>query len=360
MSAPGVAAEDDEHRWIEAVEWHALRCDEAQLTSVQRAAWQLWWQDADNQRIYAACARLHADAQHFDAAYLPRAGRPEQQPSRLPGILTTPWCRALTRVVQLAIVALCATLAGPVARLAPRTLSSSAPPRKSRYQTGPAQTRRVTLSDGSTVILGAETSLTASLSATRRTVRLKRGEAWFHVVHHRHWPFVVRAGNGRITDLGTAFVVDREPRRVEVTVTQGQVEVDLADSDAHRTQALPSKPIRLRRGERLTYGPDAVHHVRAVNPSLALAWTAGELAFSDESLRDVVANVNRYTSRPIEVSHAAGQLRLTTLVMSRRIPAWLEGLGRVLPVRVTRSDGTICIQLRADQMTHLHNSCSRR
>ncbi len=363
MSASRPAVEEDEHRWVEAVEWHTLRCSRAGLTPAQHAAWRLWWADPENRRVYAACARLHVHAQLLKSAG-PLAGRRTARGyDRLTGAPERTPRRILIGGAVLALWLGWVMLASPPAgrALAPRQQQSELATARTVYRTRSGQMRRIVLSDGSTVILGAETALSVSLTPQRRAVRLERGEAWFRVVHRSHWPFVVAAGDGTITDLGTAFVVDRESGRVEVTVTQGRVEVALATSSAMpQWKRLQRVPIRLHRGERFSYGRNADRVVRTVSPRVALAWTSGELAFADERLRDVIANIDRYAQRPIEVSPAAGRLRLTTLVMSRRISAWLRALGRVLPITVKRGNEAICIRLRATQTTRLNNSCRGR
>ncbi len=363
MSDSRPAVEEDEHRWIEAVEWHAVRCSGTGLTPAQHTAWRLWWADPDNRRVYEACARLHVHAQLLESGG-PLAGMTSARHSdRLAGGRGRAPRRTLIGAAVLAVVIGWVMLAGlPAWRArAPRHQQAEPATAGTVYRTHSGQMRRIVLSDGSTVILGAETALRVSLTAQRRAVSLERGEAWFRVVHRRHWPFVVAAGGGTITDLGTAFVVDRESGRVEVTVTQGRVEVALAKSSAApQWKRLELVPIRLHRGERFSYGRDADRVVRAVSPRIALAWTRGELAFADERLRDVVANIDRYAQRPIEVSPAAGRLRLTTLVMSQRISAWLSGLSRVLPVTVKHGNAAICIQLRAPQATRRNNRCRGR
>ncbi len=351
----------EEQRWIEAVEWHALRCSTDGLTASQHSAWRLWSQDAENRRIYAACARLYVDAQRLEAGPAPpcAALRRGREHSARP-VGWNRW-RAATATVLISAAAGVVLLLGrkprPVRPV--RTAADILVPLV--YRTAPGQTRRLRLGDGSTVILGGETAITVSLNPQRRAVRLEHGEAWFQVVHRPHWPFTVSAGNGIITDLGTAFVVDRESGRVEVTVTQGEVEVAVRRfSPAQPLQPVNLQPIPLRRGERIAYGQTADEVVRTVSPRLALAWTRGELEFSDEPLGAVVANVNRYTVQPIEVTPAAGRLRLTTLVLSRHISGWLAGLDRVLPVRVTRQDAEICIRLRGRNTPHLDNTCQTR
>ncbi len=353
--------DSEEQRWIEAVEWHALRCSADGLTASQHSTWRLWSQDPENRRIYAACARLYVDAQGLQAGPPPSCAvlrRWRERSARQVG-----WNRRRTAMAgvlitgALGVVVLLGRAARPVRPA--RTAAHVTVP--VIYRTAPGQTRRLRLGDGSTVILGGETAITVSLTPQRRAVRLEHGEAWFRVVHRPHWPFTVAAGNGVITDLGTAFVVDRESGRVEVTVTQGEVEVAVRRfSPARSLQPVILQPIQLRRGERFTYGQTADRVVRPVSPRLALAWTRGELEFADEPLSAVVDNVNRYTAQPIEVTPAAGRLRLTTLVLSRHISGWLDGLSRVLPVRVTRKDAEICIRLRVSNRTRLDNTCQKR
>lgn len=361
MSVPREVCEDMERRWLEAVEWHALRCSEATLTAVQHAAWRRWWRDLENHRVYAACARLHVDAQQ-----LPRVA-PSSAPVRgSRGIRAIRASAAAPRrllfgTVTFGAAIACALLALTADRRALPVRAETASDLPVLFRTGPGQTRRIRLRDGSTVILGAETALTVALTPRRRSVSLAHGEAWFRVTDRSGWPFVVNAGPGTITDLGTAFVVDREARRVEVTVTEGRVEIALDHLvSAPHLHGVQLKPVRLHRGERFSYGAETMGNVRSVDPRIALAWTTGELEFADEPLRDVAANVSRYAPQPIAVSPAAAGLRLTTLVFSRNVPQWLDGLSRVLPVTVTRSSVGICVRLRTHRQTQVSNTCRKR
>lgn len=358
MSVPREVCEALEHRWLDAVEWHALRCSATALTPAQQADWRRWWQDGENRRVYRSCARLHADVQQLPMQPSVAEG---VRATRGSGAIGVALRRGVRGAVAISAALACALIGGRFDRSAvpERTATVSAPPL--RYQTGFGQIRRIRLRDGSTVVLGAETALTVSLTRQRRSIHLVRGEAWFRVTHRPDWPFVVNAGRGTITDLGTAFVVDRDARRVEVTVTEGRVQIAL--SHLIRTPRLSGvrlEPVRLHRGQRFSYGVDAIGNVRAVDPHMALSWTSGELEFSDEPLRDVLANVSRYAPQPIVVSPAAGRLRLSTLVFSRHVAEWLDGLSQVLPVIVERTDVGICVRLRTRDETQLNNACRKR
>lgn len=358
MSVPRDVCETVERRWLEAVEWHALRCSATVLTREQQAEWRYWWQDGENRRVYGSCARLHADVQRLPMQTSVAEG---VSAARSPEASAAALRRAVRGAVMVSAALACALIGGALQRGAVpvHTETVSAPP--AHYQTGFGQIRRIRLQDGSTIVLGAETSLTAILTPQRRAIHLVQGEAWFRVTHRPDWPFVVNAGRGTITDLGTAFVVDREPRRVEVTVTEGRVQIALNRLiRTPRLSGVKLEPVRLRRGQRFSYGVDAIGSVRAVDPHMALSWTSGELEFSDEPLSDVAANLSRYAPQPIAVSPAAGRLRLSTLVFSRHIAEWLNGLSQVLPVTVERTDVGVCVRLRTRDETQPNNACRKR
>jgi transmembrane sensor len=98
------------------------------------------------------------------------------------------------------------------------------------YSTGTGEIRTVTLDDGSTVWLNGDSRLRVDFTAPTRRVVLERGEAFFKVAHDTSRPFVVDAESQRITVTGTQFDVRRAPESVEVSVTEGHVNVDSAAS----------------------------------------------------------------------------------------------------------------------------------
>ena len=347
----------DEERWLEALDWHAARCAADRLTPEQQDGWRRWTVDAENRRVYAACAQLYRDAQGLDdSEHIARVTAPDPvSRSRAVG-------PAVKWALGGAVLAACAAstvLVSPRARPTRVPSASSQPAVTSAvYRSSPGQTRRIRLADGSTVVLGAETVLDVAITPQSRSLNLQRGEAWFDVIHRPHWPFVVTAGTGQIRDLGTAFVVDRESGRTEVTVTQGQVEVSLSGMlRAPHLGPLRLTPIRLHRGERFVYGTRIPLAIRHVSPRLALGWTRGHLEFVDEPLGVVAENISRYSQQPIRVSPAAAGLHLTTLVLSHHIRAWINGLSRVLPVVAVHTSRGICVQLQTSATTPKANEC---
>jgi transmembrane sensor len=101
------------------------------------------------------------------------------------------------------------------------------------YSTAPSGRRVIALSGGSHVTLGARTELPTRFTASRRVVVLNRGEAWFNVAHDSQRPFLILAGSGAVTAVGSKFDVRRELDtnldEVVVTVDTGVVEVGPLD-----------------------------------------------------------------------------------------------------------------------------------
>src|SRR6202000_3390292 len=100
------------------------------------------------------------------------------------------------------------------------------------YATEVGRLQTVRLADGSRMELNTHTRVHAEVTDKTRMITLDSGEAYFDVVHDARRPFVVYAGNRRITDLGTKFSVYRNGDDVQVTVREGRVKVDVLDRPA--------------------------------------------------------------------------------------------------------------------------------
>ena len=93
------------------------------------------------------------------------------------------------------------------------------------YETAVGRTDVVSLRDGSIVKLNTATRIQVEITETRRNVTLLEGEAYFEVAHDEDMTFIVSAGRTVIQALGTAFSVSKLADQIEVTVTEGLVQV---------------------------------------------------------------------------------------------------------------------------------------
>jgi transmembrane sensor len=200
------------------------------------------------------------------------------------------------------------------------------------YETRPGESRQVALSDGSQIILAPASRLRAASRWRPRTLSLERGEAFFVVAHQSGQPFTVQAGDALVRVVGTRFNVHRGVgRAMRVEVEQGVVQV----SDPHsqdRAVTLHAGQTVVADGRGLTVGTLA-------QADLAGAWRQGRLAYDDAPLAEVVADLNRYSQRPLAIgSPATARLKVTAAFDVAQADRFVAELPRVLPVRLT-SDG---------------------
>lgn len=149
--------------------------------------------------------------------------------------------------------------------------------------TARGEQRTITLPDGSTALMDADSAIALKFTTSDRRVILLRGAAFFSVVHTGE-PFEVEAAGGEERVLGTRFAVRIEDNGASVTVSEGRVAVSLPGF------ALAT----LTAGEQVAYGPSGLSRIVAVNLDKAMAWERGLLIFYNTPMQSVVAELGRY------------------------------------------------------------------
>lgn len=212
------------------------------------------------------------------------------------------------------------------------------------YATEIAVDRNIDLADGSHVALGGASRMRASIGPDLRQITLSTGEAFFEVAHDIRRPFIVAAGPVSIRAVGTAFNVRRTGERVAIAVTQGRVRIASSDG-ASMAKTSGADALEAVAGQEVSYNPHASGlAVTAISPAQAVGWRDHRLEFVNEPLDVVVANINRYSARPLHL--ADGQLDALTFtgtVKPDAIDGWLRALPKILPVRVSESADQVTI-----------------
>jgi transmembrane sensor len=111
-------------------------------------------------------------------------------------------------------------------------------------------------------------------------------------------PFSVMAGIGKITALGTAFVVKKTPSDVLVTLIHGSVEV-AQQNQMTTISHTPSQPDHI--GQQLAYSRKGISKANIVDISQSVAWQDGRLVFENHTLAQVVSELNRYSKKKIVI-----------------------------------------------------------
>ncbi len=108
------------------------------------------------------------------------------------------------------------------------------------YQTDYGEKQEVTLPDGSSVILGANSQLYYPRFWDEQKPRLVtlEGEAYFSVTHQANdQKFIVRSGEVEIEVLGTKFNVNNRRGENRVLLEEGSIRLDVSKVDPLSTQA---------------------------------------------------------------------------------------------------------------------------
>jgi transmembrane sensor len=277
---------DSEHpdlaRW-EAEQWFARLLD-ADCPREQRVAFERW-RDADP-RHAAAWRELErlwqcsAEAARHPAvmAAARRAWRGEQDSRR--------WL----------VPAMAAGLAALLAVVLPRWLSGPPDPVGITYATTTGQQRTVQLTDGSSILLDTDTRLAVRYGARARRVDLLRGQAQFHVHGDHAWPFVVHAGLGTVTAVGTTFQGRTGEDATDVALLEGKLSIATRASDGAPQQ------VALASGQSLSFDRSGrITPAHALDPQQAQGWTQGKLFVHDWRLPQLLAEMNRYSTTKLTI-----------------------------------------------------------
>jgi len=193
------------------------------------------------------------------------------------------------------------------------------------YRTGVGERLTVELPDGSRVELATSTALSVDDDATVRRVTLHKGEAFFEVASDAARPFVVDAGGGSVTALGTAFAVADADDRVLVTVTQHAVRIDAG-----------MRQMRLEAGMQAAFDVDGIGAPAATDEAIALAWREGRLVFVNARLDRVVEALNRWRRGRLVIMNGALAAQPVTLIVNLEdVDDALRQLEDALPLAFT-------------------------
>lgn len=262
-----------------AAAW-VVRMDRGELTAAESAELDAWLA-ADSLHMGAF---VRAETMWVNANRVAALDRGRQSPLRL--VRQRHWLVAAS-IAALALIVGIAGIGTAYDRFA------------GREHTEIGEIRRITLDDGSTLVLNTESLVQVKFAAHERRIVLRRGEATFNVAHDASRPFIVQGRNVSVKAVGTSFTVRLRQADVAVTVTEGVVEVlrPVETGSAPEMQRVSrNRELIAQDSQPLTPEPLSESEV-----SRRLAWQEGMLVFDGERLADAIAEVNRYSPRPIRI-----------------------------------------------------------
>jgi len=210
------------------------------------------------------------------------------------------------------------------------------------YQTGVGARKVISLPDGTSIDMNTDSQIDIRYDRSNRLVVVDRGEVYFDVAHDRNRPFVVEAGDRKILDIGTKFLVRLYGEVVSTAVEKGQVRLS-------RSGANPSSQLNLMAGDRaianglatITFSNDMAYI------ESALSWREGMLRFHDSTLAEVCAQFNRYNATKIHIAdRATANVRIGGAFAAGNLDGFLQVLSDAYDIKVERNLQEIRISLR--------------
>ena len=325
-----------EHIEGEAAEW-VLTMNEGSLSDDTLAQWRSWIDSsAEHRQVYEKMSTLWGVADGLASETALAADLPSDKPNAVnsgtSNIVELPR-KPLTRWLYQGMAAAAVAVFSVYFLMTPEQPMSAVPLAGiSAMQTTYGEHAQYTLTDGSTVELGADSRLKIFYTAAERRIQLVKGEALFDVAKNTERPFIVAAGGGRYRALGTVFNVEMTRGQSTLTVVEGVVQARANSSTvAYNGSNYP----RLTAGESVAVtSTGIIGEVVEIDPNMIVDWRSGRLTFIDKPLSRVFDRINRYRELPIMVDPKLKDLRYTGSVQQDSIDTLLEVLPEVFPVAV--------------------------
>lgn len=194
------------------------------------------------------------------------------------------------------------------------------------------------LTDGTQLVLNANTQIKVVYYRDKRTVEINRGEVIFDVTSDSSRPFIVDSGHARVTVLGTRFVVNRLSDLVRVSVDHGSVKVAAQDQQKHIREPY----LVLHDGEVAEVNVGGAPYRVKRDAVDAFTFQRGVLTFRQAHLSEIAETLSRYrTSRVTATILGQQSTRITAVVQITEMENFINVLPQIAPVRIKKMGNEI-------------------
>ena len=191
----------------------------------------------------------------------------------------------------------------------------------------------IVLSDGTKVMLNADSHLDFPVQFSETREVTLEGEALFEVVPDEKRPFIVRTGNHAIYVLGTTFNVTAYPdEEILITLVNGKIKI-----------TAPTGEYILAPHEQYS---SRTASVRKTDPELFTSWTTGAMEFDAMPLPALLVKLSRYYNVDLRLdSKELENLKFTGIIFRNQPLSFaLDILHRVSDVKFEKHGETILVK----------------
>lgn len=211
-----------------------------------------------------------------------------------------------------------------------------------QHFTTPAHTNtEVLLADGSRLVAAGQAKFSYKFENNQRRLAMQSGTLYFDIAHDTAHPFVISSAGSRITVVGTAFEISLGDRQLRLSVHEGRVQLAALNTDQ------PEQGLMLSAGQQQLADTDGnlMGDVREFDSGQSLTWLQGRLSYDGTPLSEVMQELNRYRTTPIEIDDSQlAALQITTSCRIDQIDQMLEGLLLAHDLTLVAESGRTVIQ----------------
>jgi len=206
--------------------------------------------------------------------------------------------------------------------------------------TGRSEYKYMLLPDSTQVWLNAASTLEypPQFAAGKREVFLT-GEAYFDVKHADKKPFLIHTGKVTTLVLGTAFNIKAYPGRENITVSVSRGKVRVNYNATEVAVLTPGQQVKV------SNAPQPVVQKKTAVAEAA-PWQQGNLVYDDETISDIIADLERIYDVTIHVQNQslAGERISTSFRREIGIENALQVLCNLTETRLKQANSTYIIQ----------------
>ena len=231
-------------------------------------------------------------------------------------------------------------------------LLSSQPGDLSEYEyvTAVGERRDFRLEDGSLLQLNTDSAVSVRMDDSRRLLTLRRGEAYFDIAPNPHRPLIVQTRGGVVRVLGTQFNIRQTGPGSIVSVVEGLVAV-AAPGEASRMEKRDFKSDLTLAANQQTQliESQVIAPPIDIDSDNIVAWRQGQLIYEDNTLAEVISDLNRYFPGTIRLSEPSlGDLEIVGVINLQNQTATLAALEATFGVQVVQVSEQLTVIRRGD------------
>lgn len=201
------------------------------------------------------------------------------------------------------------------------------------YRTMIGEQRRISLADGSDVVLDTNSELKFTSGMTMRCAEILCGRVYISTAPEGHMPLLVKCGKWKISTKNGDMDLYKGAEFFSAWFRNGH---GVASSlDGIRQKLTAGERMRASATRVLLDHPD---------PAVMKAWKAGQLVFQNTSLARAAQEMNRYSKTQLLIDDpAAAALHISGVYRAGKCQRFAHTIAMVLPVKIYRNASGIHI-----------------